>query len=172
MIYALDRMTDFQQQLAIAAVLMAIAFVVGAAPALAVDQLARTDASFCRSGDSSATPRRSGVRLQVSSRRLRPGETLAFRIENSGPDRIALLSEAFVVERYFGRSWIRAAGSPTSFPRRRPGFVSPGDVGFCRSFDVPEDTPPGLYRVRKDVRVIADGRATTARSIAKFGIQP
>lgn len=98
-----------------------------------------------------------------------PGTTAYFRIENVGTSPIGLNSEDYVVERVQDGQWSKDPASPQAFTRTRLGFLTAGEIGFCRGFKVPTGLSPGSYRFRKDVTVGAAGKVK--RLTASFSVE-
>lgn len=107
------------------------------------------------------------ARLVTNLGSYRQGERAYFRVENMGTTTIGLKSEAFVLERFTGASWVEDPASPKVFARVRLGSLPPGAIGFCRNFELPATLEPGTYRFRKDVAAAPSGnvRRLTARFV-------
>jgi hypothetical protein len=91
------------------------------------------------------------VRLKMQSESYALGETARFWIENRGTREADPVGTEFTFERYENGQWVKAPGSPTGFPRLRLKPLVAGEAGFCSSFVIPSEEPPGLYRVKKSV---------------------
>ena len=97
------------------------------------------------------------TKLGLSQQLARPGEVLYFRVENFGTSPVRY-GEPFLIETFDGGGWREY---PLNGAWHRPLFrISGGHAGQCQSFTVPNDMPPGLYRVKK--RLVSPSRSITS----------
>lgn len=97
------------------------------------------------------------ARLSADLDSLRAGESLTFRIENFGTERVSY-SPSFSLEYLRGSTWVE---QPLDV--RWPRIIltaAPGEAGGCQTFLVPPETSPGRYRISKSLR--GRGRSLTA----------
>lgn len=99
----------------------------------------------------------------------KPGESIPFWIENRGTKTIDPQGEGFTFERYTASGWERDPASPRVFRRIRLLPLYAGEAGFCRSFRIPVDTPPGSYRFSK--KVVVSGTPSPRILWAEFEVQ-
>jgi hypothetical protein len=92
------------------------------------------------------------VRLGISDRRFRPGQTLATRPEELGTDWISF-GEDFEVQRRSGGGWRHYPSLSPEIWEAWGGFAGPGGAGRCSYLHIPADTPAGRYRVVKGIGV-------------------
>jgi hypothetical protein len=98
--------------------------------------------------------------LVTDHRSIARGETLWFRVENSGTA-LASCGEVFEVEQEVNGQWI-PAGLPLGPWRLHILGLGPGEAGPCQSVSIsPEVFEVGNYRVQKELR--SAGRAITAK---------
>lgn len=107
--------------------------------------------------------------LVVKQPTIKAGETAYFWIENRGTKTLGLKGEEFILERYLGSEWEIDPASPKGFRRKALAPLTAGQAGFCRSLVIPADTPSGLYRFSKRVRVIGHSSPRILR--AEFEVQ-
>jgi hypothetical protein len=97
------------------------------------------------------------ARLALTATSYRPGETVFARVENYGTETVRY-GVPYAIERLEGDVW---ASAPES-PRGRwilPLLGSrPGWSGECNGFGIPASTPPGRYRIVKEVEYEAPDR--------------
>jgi hypothetical protein len=98
------------------------------------------------------------VRLVTSGGPLRPGSQISFWIENRGTREVDPLGAEFAFEVFEGGAWSKAPGSPLGFPKFKYRPLPAGKASGCRSFQIPSDAKPGLYRLSKDVVVESGAR--------------
>lgn len=104
------------------------------------------------------------ARLVIDNAPVQPGDEMAFRVENLGTNPIGLIGEDYVLERYWAGGWKRDPASPSAFTRQRLGPVLAGSAGFCRTFAIPSDISPGLYRISKRIATVGRSRARMLRA--------
>jgi hypothetical protein len=86
------------------------------------------------------------VGLAASPAIAHRGEDVNVRVLNFGTVSVGY-GTPFSVEQFDGTGWIRY---PWNQRWTRPLFrLGGGQAGFCQTFPVPEDMPPGVYRFRK-----------------------
>lgn len=103
------------------------------------------------------------ARLGVDQNSLQAGESLTFRVENLGTERVSYPPE-FSFESLQGGTWIN---QPLDV--RWPRIIlaaGPGEAGRCQTFLVPPETSPGRYRITKPLR--GSGRTLTV----EFDVKP
>jgi hypothetical protein len=88
-------------------------------------------------------------RLRLDRRSVHAGQTIRGRVENLGTERVSLGEEQFVQRRaaagWVGAGWSEGANGLVEIQ------LGPGAPGGCFALSVPQDTPPGRYRVVKPV---------------------
>lgn len=102
-------------------------------------------------------PRRMRARLSIGATSVSPGDVIGFRVENIGTASLTY-GARFSIERRTGSVWTQAPGLPKWWPAYA-AFLSPGAVGICHDFLLPEDWEAGSYRLSKDV-LFKDKRVT------------
>jgi hypothetical protein len=103
---------------------------------------------------------RSRTRLATDHSSIARGETLSFRVENSGTSPVSF-GEEFEVEQEVNGQWIPAGLSLGPWPRRILG-LGPGAAGPCQRVSVsPKVFEVGTYRVQKELRGV--GQVMTAK---------
>lgn len=94
---------------------------------------------------------KSRTRLAADHSSIARGETLSFRVENSGTSPVSF-GEEFEVEQEVNGQWIPAGLSLGPWPRRILG-LGPGAAGPCQRVSVsPKVFEVGTYRVQKKLR--------------------
>lgn len=104
-------------------------------------------------------PRSARVRLGISGRQFRPGQTVATRPEELGTDQISYGEDFDVQKRVDGR-WRPYPPMNQHFWAFWRGFAEAGGAGSCSSFTIPAGTPKGRYRVVKHVGVYVGRKST------------
>jgi hypothetical protein len=90
------------------------------------------------------------ARLGLSAAEFRPGEQVLSRIENFGTEAITF-GEEFGLQGYREGSWVSVPGPLPDGWLLWLGFAAPGSAGQCSVLQLPDDFPPGEYRIVKEV---------------------
>jgi hypothetical protein len=106
------------------------------------------------------------ARLALNSAAFRPGEQVLSRVENFGTETIAF-GEEFRLQGYRGGSWVPVEGPLPDGWLLWLGYLAPGMGGQCSALRLPDDFPPGQYRIVKEV-----GRSSWPKSDGSFLTAP
>jgi hypothetical protein len=87
--------------------------------------------------------------LALSTAVASPGDTIYFRIKNSGTKQLHF-SEEFAIDQLNGSNWISYPAAIGPWHRVVRSLFA-GQQGECQSFAIPADMPNGRYRVRKNL---------------------
>jgi hypothetical protein len=110
------------------------------------------------------------VRLGISDRRFRPGQSLAARPEEIGTSWISF-GEHFEVERRSSGGWRPYPPLNTRNWNLWLGTAGPGGAGRCSHLRIPPETPAGRYRLVKGVGVLTGGEHARALTLtAPFSV--
>jgi hypothetical protein len=103
------------------------------------------------------------VGLGLNKRAFRGGEDLLAQIINYGTESVSF-GKGAIFERYENGDWVKTNLFPMPRVQRRAVGVTAGVRGPCEEFDIPEDTPAGTYRLRKEIFTLflANARTVTA----------
>jgi len=87
--------------------------------------------------------------LVINSGAAKAGDALLFRVTNPGTE-LLRFGEAFSIEQFVGDAW---GVFPASIGPWHRVLLSlpPGQKGKCQTFTIPENMPPGRYRIKKDL---------------------
>lgn len=108
-------------------------------------------------------------KLGLSRDALRPGQRLLIRVENYGSE-IVTYGESFRVQRFEDGAWVPAADLSRNLWLSWLGGLIPGGTGQCNSLSLPSDTPPGRYRIVKQVGTIRWPRGRRSQLTAQFEV--
>lgn len=100
-----------------------------------------------------------------------PGQRLLIRPENHGSGRVAY-GESFSVQRLEEGRWAMVPELAQGPWLMWLGGLGPGETGRCNALSLPADTPPGNYRIVKQVGLRIAPRGRQAQLIAPFYIIP
>lgn len=110
------------------------------------------------------------VSIRVSAESVRPGESIWGLLQNRGAGQLS--TRGYLdLERADGDAWVPVPLPPT--PRSVMGanwLIGPGEVGWCRRFDVPADAVPGPYRFSTPVNLANTQKQVTVTG--RFSVAP
>lgn len=90
------------------------------------------------------------ARLALNGAAFHPGEQVLSRVENFGTETIAY-GEEFRLQGFRGESWVPVRGPLPEVWLLWLGGAPPGMAGRCSALQLPDDFPPGQYRIVKEV---------------------
>jgi len=92
-----------------------------------------------------------GPHLTLLQSTYRPGETVAPRLENEGPNWL-FYGLGYGIEEFDGSNWVPTSLGPKAF--LLIGLISsPGETASCWRFTIPADIAPGKYRLRTSIDI-------------------
>jgi hypothetical protein len=106
------------------------------------------------------------ARLGLDADVFHQGEQVLSRVENFGTEYIAF-GEEFRLQGYRGGSWVRVRDPSRDGWALWLGYAGPGMAGQCSALQLPDDFPPGRYRIVKEV-----GRSSWPRGESIFLAAP
>ena len=132
---------------------------VGSVESEASRQSEGREPKFCEPGTYNHHRHGEHVRLKVWRHRVQRGATNYFRVENLGTRTLGFGWE-YHVERFAAGTWKQVPeSSSTAWPDEEIG-LSPGQYGWCGSYEVPKHAPLGRYRFTKAFRRDGGGERT------------
>jgi hypothetical protein len=102
------------------------------------------------------------ARLGLSRRKPRQGQRVLSRVENLGTETV-YFGEDFRIQKKEGGTWVQIPNPTQRFWFRWLGGVGPGSSGRCSMLHLPDDFPPGHYRIVKEVGTFPWPRGGNAR---------
>jgi hypothetical protein len=107
--------------------------------------------------------------LRASAAKYRPGELAKLQVVNFGTTPISY-GEGTQIYVLDDGVWIPSTAFPSKKVLRRAVVLQAGEAGSCEDLAIPSGTPPGSYRVEKQVPPSVSG--ATRRVVAEFQVAP